>query len=84
MAKDIVSGITKIAKSQGVFVNLVSVFIFAIVLGIGISAGNWLFDAIDRQLNISKRVDLPGPEEKVANGKQKFAGYGYTYTNRGF
>ena len=65
MAKDIIKDINKLARTQGAFFNLLTVFLFAIVLGIGISTGNWIFDLVDRHLNISKRADLPDPKEKA-------------------
>ena len=62
LVKNFIKDINRLAKTQGAFFNLITVFLFAIVLGVGISTGNWIFKFIDRQLNISRDVGLPPPD----------------------
>ena len=60
---DIIKDINRLARTQGAFFNLFTVFIFAILFGFGVSAGNYVFKLVDKQLNISRATGLPPPDE---------------------
>ena len=67
MAGDLVKDIVKLARTQGAFFSLLTVFLFAILFGFGVSAGNWVFKLVDTHLQISKQSGLPPPDEAAVS-----------------